>query len=226
MAEPATASSDYRAKLPIGSWLGVVLLFLLFGLAVAVLTGISPRGDDYETKRAQARTDKWKAARDEANKDLHSYSWVDKGKGVARIPIDRAMQLTMASLAQQKPAPANPIAAPAQGPAASASPGASPQSLATQTGAAEPSATPSAPSKPSVTPKPIAVEGKDSENRGQPAAASNPPGAQPGTQPGVSATPAAAPSPPSGHPMQSPSARPVQSPPGTPLPVAGNTPTP
>jgi len=36
-----------------------------------------------------------------------------KNKGVARIPIDRAMELTVAELAQKKPAPAGPIATPA-----------------------------------------------------------------------------------------------------------------
>jgi hypothetical protein len=34
-----------------------------------------------------------KSAREEEDKLLHSYAWVDKDKGVVRIPIDRAIDL-------------------------------------------------------------------------------------------------------------------------------------
>jgi hypothetical protein len=226
-----------RTPISFGAWLGIVLLFLFFGGFVLVLIGLSPRGDNYEAKRAQQRREILKKVQDQANTELHSYAWVDKNKGVARIPINRAMELTVTALAQKAPAPANPIEtsaaatqqSPGALPGASASPGqspavgTSPQSPAPQTGAWQPSAAPTAPS-PSGTPKPKAVQGKDSENRNQPAAASNPPGAQPGTQPGASAGPAAAPAPPSGQPAVSPSGTPKQSPPGTPLPVPGKTP--
>jgi hypothetical protein len=227
-----------RTPTSFGAWLGIVLLFLFFGVFVLVFIGLSPRGNNYEAKRAEQRLETLKKVQAEANTELHSYAWVDKNKGVVRIPIDRAMELTVTALAQKAPAPANPIETPAPAgqpspgasPAASASPGqspapaAGPQSPATQTGAAQPSATPSAPPNPSVTPKPTSVSGKDSENRNQPAAAANPPGAQPGSQPGASAGPLAAPAPPSGEPAVSPSGTPKQSPPGTPLPVPGKTP--
>jgi hypothetical protein len=240
MAAPATSSRLTTERISFRAWLGVVLLFVLFGLIVAVLIGASPRGDTYEEKRAKAREDKLKTARDEAAKDLNSYAWVDKGKGVARIPIDRAMQLTVAELAQRKPEPANPIesppapaaASPAPQPAtpatATASPPATPESAATQTGANQPSPTPSAPpAQGSVTPAAPSIQGpKNPEIRGQPAAAANPPNAQPGSQPGASTTPAAAPSPPSGQPAVSPSVTPSQNSPGTPVPIAGKTPTP
>jgi len=222
-----------RTPISFGAWLGIVLLFLFFGVFVLVLIGLSPRGNNYEAKRAEQRLETLKKVQAEANTELRSYAWVDKNKGVVRIPIDRAMELTVTALAQKAPAPANPIetpaAAPQQSPGASpgASPspavGTSPQSPATQTGASQPSATPTAP-LPSGTPKPNAVQGKDSENRNQPAAAANPPGAQPGTQPGAPASPAAPPAPPSGQPALSPSGTPKQSPPGTPLPVPGKTP--
>jgi hypothetical protein len=239
-------------RISFGAWLGIVLLFLFFGVFVLVLIGLSPRGNNYEAKRAEQRRETLKKVQDEANTELHSYAWVDKNKGVVRIPIDRAMELTVTALAQKTPAPANPIETPAPAgqpspgvsPAASAAPGqspgpspavsaspgqtpgpaASPQLPATQTGASQPSATPSAPPNASITPKPTSVSGKDSENRNQPAAAANPPGAQPGSQPGPSASPIASPGPPSGQPAVSPSGTPEQSPPGTPLPVPGKTP--
>ena len=227
-----------RTPTSFGAWLGIVLLFLFFGVFVLVFIGLSPRGNNYEAKRAEQRLETLKKVQAEANTELHSYAWVDKNKGVVRIPIDRAMELTVTALAQKAPAPANPIETPAPAgqpspgasPGTSASPGqssapaASPQSPATQTGASQPSATPTAPPKPSVTPKPTSVSGNDSENRNQPAAAANPPGAQPGTQPGASATALAAPAPPSGQPAVSPSGTAKQSPPGTPLPVPGKTP--
>src|SRR5437764_14967896 len=197
VTSPLTAASP---PVSFVAWLGVVLLFLFFGIFVLVLVAATPHGNTYEEKRAKARDEKLKTMRDTASKDLNSYAWVDKGKGVARIPIDRAMQLTLRDLASKKPEPANPIAAPAE--------------------AAAPAASPPAPAvspEPSVsgTPKPTSVAGPSSENRGQPAAAANPPSASPGTQPGPSATPAAS-APPSGQPAGSP--MPEQKPSGTPAP--------
>src|SRR5438477_3922267 len=200
MAELTSPPTAARPPISFGAWLGVVLLFLFFGIFVFVLVAATPHGNNYEQKRAGAREKKLSDARTAANKELNSYAWVDKGKGVARIPIDRAMQLTLRDLASKKPEPANPIAAPAE--------------------AAAPAASPPAPAvspEPSVsgTPKPTSVAGPSSENRGQPAAAANPPSASPGTQPGPSATPAAS-APPSGQPAGSP--MPEQKPSGTPAP--------
>lgn len=193
------------------TWIGVVLLFAFFGLLVLVVIGASPRGDSYEEKRAKARAEKLQTARDQNAKALTTYAWVDKSKGVARIPINDAMKLTMAELAQKSPAPANPIAA-------EVSP--APQSAATTNASPTPSTTVSA----SETPKPAAVTGPDSTNRNQPAAINNPPPAPPGTQPGASATPAAAPPSAAVKAPVSPSAAPAPSAPGTPLPVRGKTP--
>jgi hypothetical protein len=209
MAVSATPQTPERAPIPFGAWLGIVLLFLFFGIFVLVLVAATPHGNTYEAKRAEAREKKLNDARKAATQELNSYAWVDKGKGIARIPVDRAMELTLRDLASQKPAPANPIATPAE--AASASPP-----------PAAPTAAPAAAA--SATPKPTSVQGINSENRNQPAAASNPPGAIPGTQPGPSATPAAMPSPPSGQLPVSPSAVPEEKPPGTPIPAPGKTP--
>lgn len=210
MADAETLRQVAQSRAPLSAWLGIVILFSLFGVIVLAIVGPTPRGDSYEQNRAKRRLDLVKAARDEEAKTIASYAWVDKSKGVARIPVDRAMQLTMAELAQKKPAPAYPIATPPP-PATAASPAPS-----------APAASPSAP--PSSTPKAKAVAGPESENRGQPAGASNPPGAAPGTQPGASATPMASPAAPSGKPAVSPSGTPVQSPPGSPLPVREKSP--
>jgi hypothetical protein len=158
-------------------------LLALFGIIVLAIIGPSPRGDTYEQKRAKGREEKLKAVQEEA-KSLTSYGWIDKNKGVARIPIARAMELTVAELAQKKPAPAGPIATPL--------PQAAPASAASS-----PAAAPNASPSPTGTPKPTAVAGPRSEIHNQPAAAANPPAAPPGTQPGASpSTSAAKPTPP------------------------------
>ena len=209
MADVTSPPTAARSPISFGAWLGVVLLFLFFGIFVFVLVAATPHGNNYEQKRAEARKKKLNEARNAATRELNSYGWVDKGKGVARIPIDRAMQLTLRDLASKKPEPANPIATPAEAAAPAASPPA-------------PAVSPVA--SPNATPKPKALVGPESENRNQPAAAGNPPGAIPGTQPGPGMTPAVSASPSSGLPPVSPSTMPEQNPPGTPAPAPGKSP--
>src|SRR5438477_5266682 len=197
-------TEQIQSPAPFSTWVGVVLLFALFGAIAVAVIGPSPRGDTYEKMRAETRVKKLKDARDEEAKALTGYTWADKNKGTVRLPIDRAMELTVADLANKKPAPAYAIVVPE----ASAAPG----------GAAVASPAPSPSPQPSGTPKPTSVAGQNSEARGQPAAAVNPPAAQPSTQPGSSASPAASP--------KSSSAAPSTTPPGSALPVRGATPSP
>ena len=113
MAETQSAHSIAYSRAPFSTWLGIVCLFVLFGLIVLAVIGPSPRTSDYEEARAKKRMEKLKTLHEETQKELTTYAWVDKNKGVARIPIDRAMEVTVADLAQKKPAPAGPIATPA-----------------------------------------------------------------------------------------------------------------
>src|ERR1044071_9453226 len=132
MADPESLRRIAHSPAPFSTWLGIVLLFVLFGVIVLAVVGPSPRQSDYEEMRAKKRMENLKTARDDAEKALNNYAWVDKNKGVARIPIGRAMQLTVAELAQKKPAAAGPIATPAPSeaaagkPAAQTSPGGAP----------------------------------------------------------------------------------------------------
>ena len=133
MAETQSAPSIAYSRAPFSTWLGIVCLFVLFGLIVLAVIGPSPRTSDYEETRAKKRMEKLKTLHEESQKELTTYAWVDKNKGVARIPIDRAMEVTVADLAQKKPAPAGPIATPA---AQTAPAGASPAPAASPQGAA------------------------------------------------------------------------------------------
>jgi hypothetical protein len=194
------------------AWVWAVALFLCFGVIVAITFGAMHRGSNYENERSQARTEKLKTAREEWEKTANTYGWVDKAKGVAHVPIARAMELELNDLQARKPAPAGPIATPA--------PATVP---VTATGAAQPNNPPAtAPAPTSPTPKPISVEGPNSEIRGQPTGAANPPNAHAGTQPGPNATPAAKPQSHTEVPPVSPTTTPIQHAPGTPHPVRGN----
>jgi hypothetical protein len=127
MADEQTLRQVAHARTPFSAWLGVVLLFLLFGFLVAAVIGPSMRGSDYEQKRAATRQAKLQALREQDAAALTSYAWVDKAKGTVRIPIERAMKLSLTDLAHKKPVPAGPIATPAPAEAGpSASPAASP----------------------------------------------------------------------------------------------------
>ena len=142
MAETQSARSIAYTRAPFSTWLGIVFLFVLFGLIVLAVIGPSPRTSDYEETRAKKRIERLKALHEETQKDLTTYAWVDKNKGVARIPIERAMEVTVADLAQKKPAPAGPIATPA---AQTAPAGASPAPGTSQQPGAAQSAQPGAP---------------------------------------------------------------------------------
>jgi hypothetical protein len=157
----------------------VVLLFAFFGLLALVVIGASARGNSYEKKRAKVRAEKLEALNKEKLTAITTYAWVDKSKGVVRIPVEQAMMITMAELSQKTPAPANPIAA------ADLSP--PPQNAGPATASPAPSPTANA----SGTPKPTTISGPNSEGHNQPAAAINPPPAPPGTQPGPSNAPSA-----------------------------------
>jgi len=140
MADTQSAHTIAYSRAPFSTWLGIVCLFVLFGLIVLAVIGPSPRTSDYEETRAKKRMEKLKALHEESQKELTTYAWVDKNKGVARIPIDRAMEVTVADLAQKKPARAGPIATPAaQAPPTAGSPAAaaSPQGAAVSSSPAE-----------------------------------------------------------------------------------------
>src|SRR5438034_11527052 len=131
MADPESLRQITRSRAPLSTWLGVVLLFALFGVIVLAVIEPAPRGSDYEETRAKKRMENLKNLREDAEKALNTYAWIDKNKGVVRIPIGRAMEVTIVQLAQQKPAAAGPIATP-ETQAASPAPAGCPQPSATQ----------------------------------------------------------------------------------------------
>ncbi|PYI63385.1 MAG: hypothetical protein DME80_13590 [Verrucomicrobia bacterium] len=184
MADTESLRNIAHSRAPLSTWLGVVLLFALFGVIVLAIIGPMPRGSDYEETRAKKRMENLKTAQEDAEKALNTYAWVDKNKGVVRIPISRAMELTVADLAQKKPVAAGPIATPppAQAsPAGAGSAAASPAPAVSKPGGTQAAGSPSA-SVPSGSASP------PSQTAGSPSAAaqSSPPAA-------ASASPATSP---------------------------------
>ena len=58
MDVPATSQTSERAPVLFRAWLGIVLLFLFFGILVLVLVAIAPHGNTYEAnepKRARKK---------------------------------------------------------------------------------------------------------------------------------------------------------------------------
>lgn len=192
------------------TWLWAVTLFVFFAAIVAITFGAMKRGSTYEAERADARVTKLKTAREDWDKTADAYGWVDQAKGVAHIPIARAMEVELPELQARKPEAAGPIGTPA--------PEAAP---VTATGAAQPANPTAVAPAASATPKATTAEGNESEGHNQPAAAANPPNAPRNTQPGVGATPAAKPKSKTEIAPITPTATPVKHPIGTPLPVRG-----
>src|SRR2546423_1503831 len=149
MADTEQLRRTVQSPAPFSTWLGVVLLFALFGAIVLGVIGPMRRTDNYEQTRAKKRFDMLKTTRETDEKTLSGYGWVDKNKGVVRLPIERAMEITADELANKKPAPAYAIATPEAQPSASA----------VSAGAGKASPAPPAPASPSASPKPISIAG-------------------------------------------------------------------
>jgi len=92
-------------------FVGAFVIFALFALAVQWMIGSSdPASFDEEAIRAKERYDILAKVQEE-NKNLTTgYGWADQAKGTVRIPLDQAMELTVAKLAAQgEPRPAYPV---------------------------------------------------------------------------------------------------------------------
>ena len=142
-----TLAHPEQPRFLLSAWLWAVVLFVFFGAIVAITFGTMQRGSSYEEERAKARAEKLKTAEEEWNKTSSSYGWVDKEKGVARIPIERAMELELADLQSKKPAPAGPIATPAPAEAPAPSTGVPQPATSPNPAPAPPVAAPNSPSE-------------------------------------------------------------------------------
>jgi hypothetical protein len=113
---PGHEGSDASLKL-----IGLIAVSLVLGIASVLLTArwIVGAGDNPERRAAELGTggnfqhgpeeetaiaQDWADIAAQTQLHLHTYGWVDRRAGIARIPIDRAMDL-LASRAEGKAAP-------------------------------------------------------------------------------------------------------------------------
>ena len=103
---------------------GLVIILLFVGLAIFL---VSQRENipTVDEQTAEVRLKNLAELNAENQRILTQYHWIDKGKGVVGIPINRAIDLVLAQLQANKPHAAGPINPPAAAPVA-ASPAPSP----------------------------------------------------------------------------------------------------
>ncbi|HKJ90120.1 MAG TPA: hypothetical protein VJ960_03235 [Oceanipulchritudo sp.] len=107
MSKPSdTEPSDRKVLFSAIGWIGVIFCFLLV-LAVAYLPNRAP--SQYEAD-AEARYEIRNVVRGEQATLVDAYEWVNRDEGVVRIPVERAMRLTVEELrsgegSRSEPAP-------------------------------------------------------------------------------------------------------------------------
>lgn len=92
-------------------FVGTFLLFVLFAVIVQWMLFSTDRAAfDEEAIRAKERYEILAKINEENAKLTREYAWVDPAKKTVRIPLDRAMELTVQRLAAQgEPKPAYPV---------------------------------------------------------------------------------------------------------------------
>jgi hypothetical protein len=94
--------------------LASLIAILIFWVATRLMTAWIPAGSNEEAEKAALREKTLAELRVADEETLQTYGWVNKEKGIVRVPIERAMELVLVDLNARKPAPAYPVqAAPA-----------------------------------------------------------------------------------------------------------------
>lgn len=107
--DPASSNKPATRKKSIWPMFAAVLVFfLLFAAAVQWMLSAGNRAAfDEEAIRAGQRYEILKKVTADNAALTTGYAWVDRAKGVVRIPVDRAMELAVAKLSSQgEPKPA------------------------------------------------------------------------------------------------------------------------
>ena len=108
MDVPQTNSTAKTGKSILPMFIGTFLLFVLFAAIVQWMLSTSDRAAfDEDAIRAQQRYEILAKINEENTKLTDEYAWIDPAKKTVRIPVDRAMELTVQRLAAQgEPNPA------------------------------------------------------------------------------------------------------------------------
>jgi hypothetical protein len=103
-----TRDANPSGVLKFGAWLGVTLIVVAIGMRLmfgyfAETQTLGPAASPFENARTLPPSPRLQVAPEAEIHDywetqqkiLNSYGWVDKQNGIVRIPIDRAMRLTL-----------------------------------------------------------------------------------------------------------------------------------
>jgi hypothetical protein len=107
MSENSPSLSERRHPYLPGLWLAAGFLGLASLALLLRPAGITP--DTITEKAAMERWDRLQKLKSDQLKDVTTYGWVDKEKGIARIPVEQAVEIILPKLQAQKPKPAYPI---------------------------------------------------------------------------------------------------------------------
>lgn len=104
MSESSSSLSQRRHPYLPGLWLAIGFLALASITFMLRPFGVTP--STVTESAAKIRIEKLKKAQEEQQKLVSTYGWIEKDKGVAHIPIEKAMRLSVATLRRNPPHPA------------------------------------------------------------------------------------------------------------------------
>ncbi|NDC79990.1 MAG: hypothetical protein EB090_01780 [Verrucomicrobia bacterium] len=107
MSEHSHSLTERKHPYLPGIWLAVGFLGLASLGFLLRPAGVTPEA--VLENAAKTRLEKLSKLREEQEKALTSYGWVDKEKGIAHIPIAKAMEQVLPKLRASDPRPAYPI---------------------------------------------------------------------------------------------------------------------
>jgi hypothetical protein len=114
------SDANQSSRFSVSTVVTILVLLLVFAGLVWFVTYQRESIAASEPGRRELRLKNLNDLNTENQKVLTSYRWIDKGKGIVGIPIDRAMELEVADLAANHPHAAVPITPPAANPTPSA----------------------------------------------------------------------------------------------------------
>ena len=104
--------SKLKTPSPVSLTLVVVAALVGFGLFIGLALVVLKIGNDrptFEMKRQEERLAKLHTHETRDKEQLETYGWVNEDAGIARIPIERAMELTLLDLEKKEVKPAAPM---------------------------------------------------------------------------------------------------------------------
>jgi hypothetical protein len=107
MSENSHSLSQRKHPYLPGIWLATGFLGLASLAFLLKPAGVTPH--TVLEVAAKARLEKLSKLREEQDKLANSYGWTDKEKGIAHIPVTKAMELLLPKLRANDPHPAYPI---------------------------------------------------------------------------------------------------------------------